>query len=224
MDPFCGLPVAYGVVGAKVVDSFRAHSNAVAAADDGPVVVAHDDFDLVVSDDAALLVADDGMEVADDSLDHHPVGSSRAVGRRSFRGCYAAVYPDDTAGDDLVAGSGAVEASSRRVRIGSVDAGVAAAAAVGEVDSELDQALASASSALLVVVPCSDVVAAAAVVDTVAGDADGVFRCRRRGHLRPLMRHCWGHPCQRLVVLQAAMVQSPVGVQLAAELALVPPR
>lgn len=223
MDPFCGHPVAYDVVGAVVADSLRAHSNAVAV-DDGPVVVAHDDFDLVVSDDAALLVADDGMEVVDGSLDLRPVGSSRAVGRRSFRGCYAAVYPDDTAGDDLVAGSGAVEASSLRDRIGSVDAGVAAAAAVGEVDSELDQALASASSALPVVVPCSDVVAAAVVVDTVAGDADDVFRCRRRGHLRPLMRHCWGHPCQRLVVLQAAMVRSPVGVQLAAELALVPPR
>lgn len=215
--------MAYGVVGAEVADSFRAHSNAVVAVDDGPVVVAHDDFDLVVSDDAALLVADDGMEVADGSLDR-PVGSSRAVDRRSFRGCYAAVYPDDTAGDDLVAGNGAVEASSLRLRIGSVDAGVAAAAAVGEVDSELDQALASASSALPVVVPCSDVVAAAVVVDTVVDDADGVFRCRRRGHLRPLMRHCWGHPCQRLVVLQAAMVQSPVGVQLAVELALVPPR
>lgn len=177
--PFCCLLVACDVV-EVVADSFHVHLTVGAAVDDEPVVV-HDGFDSAANGDAALLVAVDGMEVADGN---RPVGSWRVAVQSSCRDCYAAVYPDDT-DDDLVAGHGAAETSFLR-QIGSVDAVdvvtvvAAAAAAAEEVDSELDQALANASSALQVVVPCS------AVVDTVADDADGVFRCRPRGHLRPL--------------------------------------
>lgn len=200
-----------------VVDSFHVRLT-VGAVGDEPVVV-HGGFDSVANGDVALLVADDGMEVADGSLDR-PVGSLKAVAQSSYRDCCAAVYPDDT-GDDRIAGNGAAVETSFHRRIGSVDAaGVVATvvvAAAGVVDSELDQALASVSSALPVVVPCF-----VAAVDIAAGGADGVCRCRRRGHLRPFVGHCWGHPCRWPVVRRAVMVRSPVGERLAAESESVP--
>lgn len=199
--------MACDAVEVVVADSFHDHSTA--DADDEPVMV-HDDFGSVANGDAALLGADDGTEVADGSPVRRPVGSWMGADRNSCRGCYAAVYPDDT-GDDLIAVHGAAAEASWHRWVGL-------AAAAGEVDSELGRASANESSELLVVLPCSVVVA----VDTVAGDADGVFRCRRLGHLRPLMRHCWGHLCHRPVVQRAAMVRSPAEVQSEAESALVP--
>lgn len=163
----------------------------------------HDDFGFVANGDAALLEADDDTEVVDDSLGRLPVESWRAEVQNSCHGYYAVVYLDGT-GDDLIAG--AAEASFLHL--------LCSGAAAGEPDSELGQVLANASSALLVVVPCSVVVA---VADTVADCADDVFRCRRHGHPRPLLRHCWGHLCHRLVVQRAAMVRPPAEVQSEAE-------
>lgn len=200
--PFCCRLVACDA-GVVVADSFHVRLTVDVAGDE--LVVVHDDFGSVEIDDAALLVVDDGMAVVDCSSDHH-VGSSRAVVRNSCRDCYAAVYPDGTGADH--AGNGAVVLL---FLIGSVGAVVAVTVGAGEVGFELDQALASESSALLVVVPCS------VVVDTVADDEDDVFRCHHRDLLRPSLRHCWGHFFQRLAVLPTVMVQSPVGVQLAAE-------
>lgn len=105
---FCCLLVACDAVEVVVADSYHVHSTADVDADE-PVVV-HDDFDSVANGDAALLGADDGTEVADGSLGRRPVGSWMGAVRNSCRGCYAAVYLDDT-GDDLVAGHGAAEAS-----------------------------------------------------------------------------------------------------------------
>lgn len=105
---FCCLLVACDAVEVVVADSYHVRSTADVDADE-PVVV-HDDFDSVVNGDAALLGADDGTEVADGSLGRRPVGSWMGAVRNSYRGCYAAVYLDDT-GDDLVAGHGAAEAS-----------------------------------------------------------------------------------------------------------------
>lgn len=105
---FCCLLVACDAVEVVVADSYHVRSTADVDADE-PVVV-HDDFDSVANGDAALLEADDGTEVADGSLGRRPVGSWMGAVRNSYRGCYAAVYLDDT-GDDLVAGHGAAEAS-----------------------------------------------------------------------------------------------------------------
>lgn len=105
---FCCLLVACDAVEVVVADSYHVRSTADVDADE-PVVV-HDDFDSVANGDAALLGADDGTEVADGSLGRRPVGSWMGAVRNSYRGCYAAVYLDDT-GDDLVAGHGAAEAS-----------------------------------------------------------------------------------------------------------------
>lgn len=187
-------------------DSFHVHLTVAAAGDE--LAVVHDDFGSAESGDAALLVADDGMAEVDGSSGHR-VDSSLVAVLNSCRGCYAAVYPGGT-GVDQFAEDDAVEPPSQ---IGSVDVGVAetaGAAVAGERGFELDQVLASESSALLVVVPCS------VVADTAADDVDGVFRCHRRGRLRPSLRHCWGHFFQRLAVLQAVTVQPPAGEQLAA--------
>lgn len=195
-----------------VAGSFRVHSTGVAA-DDGPVVVVHDDFDSVAdeTDAAASLVADDGMEGADGSLDL-PVGSSMEAVQSNYRGCSAAV-PVGTA-DGRIAANDAVEASYL-LRIDWVVAAAAAAFAAGEADSAPDLALASVNSALPVVVPCF----VADTANAAADGEDGDFRCcRPRGHPRPSMRHCWGRLCHRLAVVRLMVtVQSPAEERSAAE-------
>lgn len=225
----CSLPsylleVAYAVEAA--VDKFHDHpavgaAVVAAAADDGPVVARDDsDFDEDAIG-AASKAVDDGTEEADCSLVHRLPGSSMVAVRRSYYDYSAAVQLPVGIGGDRTAVNAAADAEIPfhyfLLPIDSVEAATVAGAVAVEEDSEPDQELASANSALLEVVPCS-----AADTATVGGAADGGFRCLpAREHPSPT--HWSVLPCQP-GVLPAVTVQSPAGERSAVASASVPLR